>query len=73
MSSFFSAGSLLLIAPIFVFSLPQNQGDQIGRIFAYLTVVYFGQILKITEVAQIIGHPRSHLCTYVDKNGLNTF
>jgi hypothetical protein len=27
------------------------QGDQIGRIFAYWAIAYFGAALKITEVA----------------------
>jgi hypothetical protein len=27
---------------------------QIGRIFAHCVIVYFGQFLKITEVAQIL-------------------
>jgi hypothetical protein len=31
----------------------QSQGDQIGRIFAYWAIVFFGAFLKITEVAQI--------------------
>jgi hypothetical protein len=33
--------------------LPSPQGDQIGRIFAHWAIVFFGQLLKITEVAQI--------------------
>jgi hypothetical protein len=32
-----------------------DQGDQIGRIFAYWAIAFFGQILAITEVAQIFG------------------
>jgi hypothetical protein len=31
------------------------QCDQIGRIFAFWAIVYFGQILTMTQVAQIIG------------------
>jgi hypothetical protein len=30
----------------------QRQGDQIGRIFAYWMVVYFGPLLKITKCSQ---------------------
>jgi hypothetical protein len=32
-----------------------HQGDPIGRIFAYWAVVFFGQFLKITKGAQILG------------------
>jgi hypothetical protein len=30
------------------------QGEQIGRTFAYWAIVFFGQLLKITEVTQIV-------------------
>jgi hypothetical protein len=32
-----------------------RQGDQIGRIFAYWVIVFFRQLLKITEVVKIFG------------------
>jgi hypothetical protein len=38
---------------------PQEQGDQIGRIFAHWVIVHFGQFFEITEVAQIFGVPIS--------------
>jgi hypothetical protein len=35
--------------------LAGSQGDQIGRILAKLVIVFFGQFLKFTKVAHIIG------------------
>jgi hypothetical protein len=45
--------------------------DQIGRFFAHWEIAYFGQLLKITEVAQIFEllFPRLKLCDTFDKNG----
>jgi hypothetical protein len=37
-------------------SFCSDQGDQIGQVFAYWAVVYFGGNLKFSKVAQIIGH-----------------
>jgi hypothetical protein len=36
-----------------------QQGDQIGRIFARWAIVYFGLFLKVTEVAKHFGY---HQC-----------
>jgi hypothetical protein len=36
-------------------SLTSNQGDQIGRIFAQWAVGFLGIVLKIMEVALILG------------------
>jgi hypothetical protein len=36
-------------------SWTSKRGDQIGRIFAYLVIVYFGHFLEITLVDQILG------------------
>jgi hypothetical protein len=33
----------------------RSQCDQIGRLFAYWAIIYFGWILKITEIAFILG------------------
>jgi hypothetical protein len=35
------------------FYLRQEQGGQIGRIFAHWVIVFFGQFLKITAEAQV--------------------
>jgi hypothetical protein len=50
-----------------------GQGDQIGPIFAYWAIAVFGQFLKITDVAQILGLIFSTKLTYVlilTKNGM---
>jgi hypothetical protein len=50
-----------------------NQGDQIGRIFAYWVIIFFGRFLKISEVAQIYGTTFSQsICSLfiLTKNGL---
>jgi hypothetical protein len=39
-----------------------DQVDQIGRIFSQWAIVYFEQLKKITEIAQISGHILSQLC-----------
>jgi hypothetical protein len=33
----------------------RRQGDRIGRIVDYRAIVFFGHLLKISEVAQIFG------------------
>jgi hypothetical protein len=33
-----------------------QQGDQIGRIFAYWEIVYVGHFLKIKEITHILGY-----------------
>jgi hypothetical protein len=47
-----------------------QQGDQIGRIFAYWAVVHIGLLFeKITQTVQTIGLLlQCKLCTYFDKN-----
>jgi hypothetical protein len=36
-------------------SLTREQCDQIGRIFAFWAIVYFGPLIKIISAAQIFG------------------
>jgi hypothetical protein len=54
--------------------LTPNQGDQIGRIFAYWTIVYFGQLLKMTEVSLFLGlllnSGKRHVALILTKMGL---
>jgi hypothetical protein len=51
-----------------------DQGDQIGRISAHWSIIFFGQFFLITEGAQIFFAtfiPRRNLCINFDKNGLD--
>jgi hypothetical protein len=43
-----------------------SQGGQIGKIFAQWAILYFGQLLEITEVSHDFGYfiPRESLCKY---------
>jgi hypothetical protein len=54
-----------------------HQGDQIGRIFAYLAVAYFGQFCNIIKVSKIVGPLFFHSASYglflaKIKNGLGS-
>jgi hypothetical protein len=63
----FSIGEKLaqLFGLTVLFKKPAHiQGDQIGRIFAYWAIVYFGRVLKITEVAQNLGATCFHGTSY---------
>jgi hypothetical protein len=44
----------MIQANVFLMFIVHRQGDQIGRIFAQWAIIYFGQFLKITEVAHIL-------------------
>jgi hypothetical protein len=50
-----------------------SQGDQIGRIFAYWAIVYFGHLLKITEVGSVgnfFQQKKNQKIIYFDKKRL---
>jgi hypothetical protein len=43
----------------------RRQGDQVGRIFAFWVIVFFGQFLRIIEGAKVVGLLLFHGQRYV--------
>jgi hypothetical protein len=48
----------------FKFGGCQNQGDQIGRIFAYRVTVYFGRFLKNYR-SKLLGYFSGKFCVFI--------
>jgi hypothetical protein len=63
----------MIQANVFLMFIVHRQGDQIGRIFAQWAIIYFGQFLKITEVAHILCCKYKGCINFVQKTVWATF